>query len=345
MAILTMFRHRFYKNDGTVNAGGKVYTYIAGTTTPVATYTDSGAGTPNANPIILDSKGEADIWVSGQIKVNVLESDNTQVTGWPVDNIGSGVSNNDANARWAGTAAGSANALAISPSPAISAYAVGQSFIFKAGASNNSAATTMAISGLSAIAVQSNGAACSGGEILANNWYQIILSTAGICQISKIGEPTLAELGAATLAGSASQTFSVAAATAAAHATRKDQIGVANSALVATALNAAGSAPIYACRAWVNFNGTGTVAIRASGNVSSITDNGVGDYTVNFTIAMEDANYCVLGSTQGGGIAILPIISPNQNNTQTTSAVPVYTTSASVGTPTDFVSVGIAIFR
>jgi hypothetical protein len=56
-----------------------------------------------------------------------------------------------------------------------------------------------------------------------------------------------------------------------------------------------GSAPIYACRAWVNFNGTGTVAIRASGNVSSITDNGVGDYTVNFTTAMPDANYSVAG--------------------------------------------------
>jgi hypothetical protein len=47
------------------------------------------------------------------------------------------------------------------------------------------------------------------------------------------------------------------------------------------------------CRAWVNFNGTGTVAIRAAFNVSSITDNNVGDYTVNFTNAMPDANYAV----------------------------------------------------
>jgi len=47
------------------------------------------------------------------------------------------------------------------------------------------------------------------------------------------------------------------------------------------------------CRAWVNFNGTGTVAIRASFNVSSITDNGTGDYTVNFTNALADANYGV----------------------------------------------------
>jgi len=49
--------------------------------------------------------------------------------------------------------------------------------------------------------------------------------------------------------------------------------------------------PAYFCRAWVNFNGTGTVAIRASGNVSSITDNGIGDYTVNFVTAMPDTNY------------------------------------------------------
>ena len=51
----------------------------------------------------------------------------------------------------------------------------------------------------------------------------------------------------------------------------------------------------FDCLAWVNFNGTGTVAIRASGNVSSITDNGTGDYTVNFTTAMPDANYAVSG--------------------------------------------------
>ena len=57
-------------------------------------------------------------------------------------------------------------------------------------------------------------------------------------------------------------------------------------------------ATAYGCRAWVNFNGTGTVAIRASGNVSSITDNGTGDYTVNFTTAMPDANYSfTLGAT------------------------------------------------
>jgi hypothetical protein len=56
---------------------------------------------------------------------------------------------------------------------------------------------------------------------------------------------------------------------------------------------ASGSAPSYSARVWVNFNGTGTVAIRNSGNVSSITDNGTGNYTVNFTTAMPDTNYSV----------------------------------------------------
>jgi hypothetical protein len=60
------------------------------------------------------------------------------------------------------------------------------------------------------------------------------------------------------------------------------------------------AATAYGCRAWVNFNGTGTVAIRASGNVSSITDNNTGDYTVNFTTAMPDANYCAVVPTSPG---------------------------------------------
>ena len=65
---------------------------------------------------------------------------------------------------------------------------------------------------------------------------------------------------------------------------------------VKTATNASGAAPIYACRAWVNFDGTGTVSIRASGNVSSVTRNGTGDYTINFTTAMPDGNYSAVAT-------------------------------------------------
>ena len=74
-----------------------------------------------------------------------------------------------------------------------------------------------------------------------------------------------------------------------------------------------GSAAVaYGCRAWVNFNGTGTVAIRGSGNVTSITDNGTGDYTVNFTTAMPDVNYGING--------LCRINSNNLNNITLSSA-------------------------
>jgi len=66
-------------------------------------------------------------------------------------------------------------------------------------------------------------------------------------------------------------------------------------------------ATAYGCRAWVNFNGTGTVAIRGSGNVSSITDNGVGIYTVNFTNNMPDVNYATVVDGQHSTSAIFRI--------------------------------------
>ena len=112
---------------------------------------------------------------------------------------------------------------------------------------------------------------------------------------------------------------------------RVDSARVADTASALT--TATGSAPSYACRAWVNFNGTGTVAIMASGNVSSITDNGVGDYTVNFTTAMPDANYATCGSAvRGSNDNNLEVRFP-LSGTYTTTAVrinTVYSTSASL---------------
>ena len=90
-----------------------------------------------------------------------------------------------------------------------------------------------------------------------------------------------------------------------------------------TELNASGTAPIYACRAWVNFNGTGTVAIRASGNVSSITDNGTGNYTINFTTAMPDVNYGVLVVGNAAGTDVTGVAASGYGSV-TTGSVRVY---------------------
>jgi hypothetical protein len=104
-----------------------------------------------------------------------------------------------------------------------------------------------------------------------------------------------------------------------------------------------GSAVVaYGCRAWVNFNGTGTPAIRASGNVTSITDNGTGDYTVNFTTAMPDADYGVSGLIGAGSSTNR--VATGWFSAPTTSAFQIRCNNGSfVATDTEYVS--IAVFR
>lgn len=138
-----------------------------------------------------------------------------------------------------------------------------------------------------------------------------------------------------------------------ANITISDSTWVANDTRAKTALNASGSAPIYACRAWVNFNSAGTVAIRASGNVSSITDNGVGEYTVNFTTAMPDTNYSIVGIASATGytgassplILAEDLIASNTYMLKTTSAIAVITINNDNDTAYDAFSANVSIFR
>lgn len=111
--------------------------------------------------------------------------------------------------------------------------------------------------------------------------------------------------------------------------------------------NSAGT-EVYTVKAWVNFNGTGTVAIRSSGNVSSISDNGVGAFTVNFTTAMPDVNYSVVAMTGNAGsgtattvsaLAQLPV-----DGTYSTGAVAIRTFNISNAVD-DYRTVSVAIFR
>jgi len=106
-----------------------------------------------------------------------------------------------------------------------------------------------------------------------------------------------------------------------------------------------GTAPLYMARAWVNFNGTGTVAIRASGNVSSITDNGTGDYTLNFTTALSDANFTAV--TTGGDTAA-GTAARNYNTTiaaKATTSVEIVSALTSSGAVIDCPAIDVAIFR
>jgi hypothetical protein len=116
-----------------------------------------------------------------------------------------------------------------------------------------------------------------------------------------------------------------------------------NASLMTTPL---GTAPNYMCRAWVNFNGTGTVAIKASGNVTSITDNGTGSYAVNLTTAMPDVNYACVMATKGSGGAGTPFL-PLEHaslSARTTSSIAFYVIALNGATP-DADTVEVAFFR
>jgi hypothetical protein len=95
-------------------------------------------------------------------------------------------------------------------------------------------------------------------------------------------------------------------------------------------------------RAWVNFNGTGTVAIRSSYNVSSITDNGTGDYTVNFTNALPDANYCA--NVTSGGFSITERTIVGTAYALTTSSVKANTAICTNGALYDPNLISVSIF-
>lgn len=86
-ALATPPKLQFLDSNGAPLVGGKLYTYAAGTTTPQASYTDYGGGTPNANPVILDSRGEASVWLDTALYKMALYSA-TNVLIWTVDNIG-----------------------------------------------------------------------------------------------------------------------------------------------------------------------------------------------------------------------------------------------------------------
>jgi hypothetical protein len=94
-------------------------------------------------------------------------------------------------------------------------------------------------------------------------------------------------------------------------------------------------------KAWVNFNGTGTVAMRSNFNVTSITDLGTGAYAVNFTTAMADANYASFLTTNNGGVMDAPGAS---NSTKTASRLDI-NIRANTGALEDASEINCAIFR
>ncbi len=161
-------KFRAFDSNGDPLAGGKLYSYAAGTTTPQTTYTNAG-GTTNANPVVLDANGEADVWMDPALAYKFILKNSLDVTQWTVDNI-PGSQN---ISQYGGTVGGTANALTLSPSTAITSYSTGLRFWFVATATNTTA-STVAVSGLSAKDIKTlSGAALTAGNITSGRVYTI----------------------------------------------------------------------------------------------------------------------------------------------------------------------------
>jgi hypothetical protein len=138
--------------------------------------------------------------------------------------------------------------------------------------------------------------------------------------------------------------------------TRIQSLGITDGTIVNADINASAAiagtklSGVNDAKAWINFDGTGTPAIRASFNVSSITDNGTGDYTINFTNAISDANYSVVGSARersdwGSGNAALVFTQPPSGTaTPQTTSIRIWV-QGGPGSIYDTNYINVAIFR
>lgn len=93
-SLAPMIKQRYLDSNGNPLAGGKLYSYQANTSTPQATYTDSTGVTPNANPVILDANGEANVWLDVSLSYKFILKDSTDATQWTVDNVVGLITNN-----------------------------------------------------------------------------------------------------------------------------------------------------------------------------------------------------------------------------------------------------------
>jgi len=317
---------QFFDDNGDPLAGGKLYTYEAGTTTPLATYTDEGGGTANTNPVILDAAGRANIWVATTDLYYWELEDSAGNQIWTADNIG----------QVTGTA----------------------DVVGPASSTDNAVVRFDGVTGKviqnSSVTISDAGAVSAASLALTT---ALPLSSGGTGSTTASGARTNLGLGALAVKGDGDYgdiTVSASGATWTIDADAVTRTKIINGAVDGTKLSGAqtGDPPVYGIRAWVSFDGTGaggTRTIRASGNVSSVTDTGTGQYDINFTTAMQDANYAVSGMAGGvGGSSTSPdilVAFPSSGSpTYSVSSVSILVYNVNNG-PTDRPYVSIMVIR
>jgi hypothetical protein len=280
-------------------AGFTAEFFLSGTTTPVTVYQDDDLAVPHPSPVVADANGVFPaVFTSG---VNLIKA---------VVKTGSGVTfaTIDPCPRTS-LESGSAGSITFAPTDDVLATNVQDAIEEVSGYFSAFGRTLVDDEDDAAARVTLGlGAAISGSSLSVDNANNATSSGFYTLASPFTNGPTAAAYRILTIRTSADEMTQIAASGGAVwYRTRTGGTWGAWARLLdppslKTELSATGSAPIFACRAWVNFNGTGTVAIRGSGNVSSITDDGTGLYTVNFATAMPDANYAavVTGGNDAG---------------------------------------------
>ena len=372
---------QWFDDNGNVLSGGKIYTYQAGTTTPAATYADNLGSAVNSNPIVMDAAGRVpqEIWfpVGSKFKFVVKTSTDTLIGTYDnIPSINDPYSEGNLLSNVTGT-----NTIAATASPTITSYSTGAAYSFIA-VNTNTGAVTLAIDGLTAKNITKAGSnALVAGDIQSGMLVYVHYDGTRFQLLNNVvygGSVTNATISGATITGgsvsglstdlaiadggtgastalsafdnlkqAASTTYTgvVELATGAEAAAGTDTTRPITPATLRDGLNSTGTAPVYAARAWVNFNGAGTVTIRASGNVSSITDHGNGDYTVNFTTEMPDTNYSAIVTAGGGGTAASGNAFVGWAAIYATSSVRIGVSDNNTDSNSDSVNTNVTIFR
>ena len=323
-------KQQIFGSDGAPLVGGKIYTYLAGTSTPATTYTDFGAGTANTNPIILDSFGQANIWLLSTVSYKFIVRTATDVLLYTVDNISTPLD---------------ISALAAPPpigntTPNTGAFttltASGAVTLTGLGAMKLNAGTTAERPAPSNGMIRYNTSTAAMEGYINSAWTSLVSGTA----VSSVATGTGLTGGPITSTGTIAIDSTVATLTGAQTLTNKTLTTPnINSASVPTV---SGTAPLYMARAWCLFNGatTGTNAPTAGGNVTSVTRNSAGNYTVNFTTAMPDANFAaVISGVNAGQTEYFGVTA------QTTTSVTVLNGRDGVGPVDTTAFTAVAIYR
>lgn len=268
--LMTNVTAQFVDDNGRPLAGGKVWTYESGTTTPKATYADPDGLAVNTNPVILDEAGRANIYLEdGAYRIRVLS--------------GCGVLVADTNKL-------SRYVTSTELDEFIQQVQDGLDELNQVKESLN----TYVEQGIEAQKGVAGGLAPLDENDKIDPIYFPALPNSSIPQATeeKIG---VAEIATQTEVNAATDNTKIITPS-------KLLAGVKNH------LNASSEAPMFACRAWVNFNGT-TGEIRGSGNIASVVVESNGTYAITFTTPMSDANYAIsgVGSARGDATALAPV--------------------------------------